>query len=79
MKPEQAFGIVLRKIRLECSMSQEQLALNCDLDRTFISLLERGQRQPSLTTIIQLAASLNISPMTLMQQTMENIDENFKD
>jgi transcriptional regulator with XRE-family HTH domain len=62
MRPEQAFGIVLRDLRQARSLSQEALALECELDRTFISLLERGLRQPSLTTILQLSAPLGVAP-----------------
>lgn len=78
MTPETAFGIVLKKLRSVSGLSQEQLALNSNLDRTFISLLERGQRQPSLTSIIMLSKSLNISPAELLTHTMEIINENKK-
>jgi len=47
-------------------MSQEALALESQLDRTFISLLERGLRQPSLTTIFQLARTLGLLPEDLV-------------
>ena len=43
MKIELIFGDVLRELRKKCKISQEKLAQECDLDRTFISLLERGQ------------------------------------
>jgi len=66
MLPEQAFGIVLRDLRRARSMSQETLALESELDRTFISLLERGLRQPSLTTILQLAGPLGVAPQDLV-------------
>ena len=56
------FGKILRKYRMSIGLSQEALALECDLDRTYISLLERGKRQPSLTTIFQLAAALEVPP-----------------
>jgi transcriptional regulator with XRE-family HTH domain len=66
MRPEEAFGVVLRNLRRERSMSQETLALESQLDRTFISLLERGLRQPSLTTLLQLSAPLGVSPESLV-------------
>lgn len=40
------FGSVLRELRTQVGLTQEQLGFECDLDRTFISLLERGLRQP---------------------------------
>ncbi len=63
---EEAFGLVLRDLRRERGMSQETLALESQLDRTFISLLERGLRQPSLTSVFQLARSLDLSPEDLV-------------
>lgn len=42
-------------------MSQDALANASDLDRTYISLLERGHRSPTLETLFSLARALNIS------------------
>jgi len=63
---QHAFGDVLRRQRVKAGYSQEQLALDCGLDRTFISLLERGLRQPTLTTLFTLAMSLGIKPSRLI-------------
>jgi DNA-binding XRE family transcriptional regulator len=52
------FGKVIRDMRIEAGMTQEQLGLEADLRRTFISLLELGQQQPTLTTLIKLARAL---------------------
>lgn len=70
MRPEQAFGVVLRALRQARSLSQETLALESELDRTFISLLERGLRQPSLTTILQLAGPLGVPPEELVAEVV---------
>lgn len=70
MRPEQAFGIVLRDLRQARSLSQEAIALESGLDRTFISLLERGRRQPSLTTILQLAGTLGVAPEDLLAEVV---------
>lgn len=75
MKPEQAFGSVLKSVRKEKGVSQENLALMSELDRTFISLLERGLRQPSLSTMLKLAESLNLPPGLLLEKTKEMLDE----
>jgi len=61
-----AFAVVLRELRKEAKLSQEQLALTADLDRTYISLLERGQRQPSIKTLFALAGVLQIPPHQLI-------------
>lgn len=60
------FGHILQKKRLEKNLSQTELAKTSGIDRTFISLLERGKRQPSLTTIFQLAQALKIKPSALI-------------
>lgn len=75
MRPEQAFGICLRELRQRQGYSQEQLAMMCDLDRTFISLLERGRRQPSLSTVLNLASALNTAPEDLIRDVRELMDE----
>ncbi|KVD93024.1 XRE family transcriptional regulator [Burkholderia stagnalis] len=56
-----AFAATLRKLRNERGMSQYTLAKVTDLDRTYISLLERGLRSPSLDTMLALARGLNVS------------------
>lgn len=72
MEIKQAFGIVLRDYRLKAGISQEKLAFDCNLDRTFISLLERGKRRPTLDTIFKIASSLAISPSKLVEE-VENL------
>jgi DNA-binding XRE family transcriptional regulator len=53
MTPEEAFGKVLRDIRQEHFLSQEELGFESGYHRTYISLLERGRKNPSLNTIFQ--------------------------
>lgn len=55
------FGKRLREVRHNQSISQEHLAELAELDRTYISLLERGLRNPTLDCIAKLARSLNTS------------------
>lgn len=66
-----AFGQVLRNHRLAAELSQEALALETDLDRTFLSMLERGKRQPSLTTLCGLAFALKIHPEKMVRETVD--------
>lgn len=61
------FGQRLRTLRLEKGLSQEALALACDLDRTYIGGVERGERNISLINIYRLARALEISPKELVQ------------
>ena len=55
------FGRVLRRLRKHSGMSQEQIGFEAGLERNFISMLELGQRQPTITTIEKLAIALQIS------------------
>lgn len=61
MTIEEAFGTVVRKLRKERFLSQEELSKISSLDRVFISQLERGKQQPTLVTIFGLACALNCS------------------
>lgn len=69
LQPTEAFGLVLRQLRLAQGLSQEKLAFEADLERNFISLLELGQRAPSLGTIFKLAKALQIKPSALVVET----------
>jgi transcriptional regulator with XRE-family HTH domain len=60
------FGQVLREQRISRQLSQEELALAADVDRTFVSQMERGIRQPTITTLMKLAGALGIQPSTLI-------------
>ncbi|MEH6421265.1 helix-turn-helix transcriptional regulator [Pseudomonas sp. CGJS7] len=61
---------VLRQVRVGRGISQEDLALESDLDRTYISVLERGLWQPTLTTPIVLAKALGGDAPGLVSQTI---------
>lgn len=69
MEPEAAFGNIIRFRREELGLTQARVAELSELDRTFISLLERGERQPSLRTIFALAHALEVSPEDLVRET----------
>lgn len=68
-----AFGKVLRKLRNEAGLSQEKLALEAELQRNYISLIELGQNQPTLTTIYKLCGALGIKTTKLMQLVDEEL------
>jgi len=65
MEPRERFALNLREVRTERKISQEELGNRTDLHRTEISLLERGQREPRLGTIVKLASALEASPEEL--------------
>ncbi len=68
MEPEVAFGKVLRVLRKQAGYSQEQLALDADLQRNYISLLERGANSASIKTLYKLATVLKVSPGKMLEQ-----------
>jgi len=66
-------GLILKSLRVNAGYTQESLALDCDLDRTFISMLERGIRQPSIMTLFTLATALNVQPSTILLAIEEDL------
>ena len=73
MTPEKAFGMVLREIRNEHSLSQEELGFESGYHRTYISLLERGKKSPSLNTVFQLGAALGVSTSEILRRTEDGV------
>ena len=61
-----ALGREIRRRRKAISLSQEQLAEQADLHRNYVGFLERGERNPSFTTVMKLARSLGVSAAELM-------------
>lgn len=69
--PEKAFGTVLREIREDCGLSQMDVHVQFDIDRTYLSAIERGIQSPTLRMIVRLANAFGISPSQMMSR-MEN-------
>lgn len=61
------FGAQVRAFRTALGLTQEQLAERADMHWTFISGVERGLRDPRLTTIGKLARALGVTPDALMR------------
>lgn len=61
-----AFGRILRRLRIEAGLTQENLGFEAGLRRTYVSILELGQQQPTLTTILKLAKALNLPARELV-------------
>jgi transcriptional regulator with XRE-family HTH domain len=72
---ERAFGRALREVRESRGVSQEQLALDANYDRTYISLLERGTRSPTLRTVVELAEVLNVQPSEIIRRMETTLAE----
>jgi len=67
IKPGEAFGRVLRTLRAERGLSQEALALEAGVQRNYVSLIERGVNQPTITIIFKLATALDMKPSQVVE------------
>ena len=67
MEPVERFADNMRKTRARRGLSQEALGQASGLHRTEISLLERGEREPRLRTIVRVARALKVAPADLLE------------
>ena len=67
-------GENVREARKRRHMSQEALALEADMKRSYLSELERGKRNPSVRALGRLAAALGIDPSDLLRRQPEGAD-----
>ncbi len=65
----QAFGLALRQFRKKAGLTQEELALEAGIERNYVSLIELGRNQPTVSVIFKLASALNIKPSKLIVAT----------
>lgn len=65
---ELAFGKVLRRRRVEAGLTQERLAHEAELQRNYVSLMERGIHQPTITTLIKLAIPLGCTAAEIVDE-----------
>lgn len=56
----------IRSLRVDRGWSQERLALECELDRTYVSAVERARWNIALSNIERLARALEVEPWTLL-------------
>ena len=66
-----SFGAVLRQRREQVGISQEELASRAGLHRTYVSLIERGQRTASIEVVRKVALALETSMTALIAATEE--------
>ncbi|WDF52325.1 helix-turn-helix transcriptional regulator [Paenibacillus sp. KACC 21273] len=74
-------GKIIKTLRIKNNMNQEDLAFACNVDRSYISMLERGLNEPSLTKIFDISKALNITPsqfvkmVELEHERMKNLED----
>ena len=61
-------GLNLKKFRLKQGLSQEALAFECGLHRTYISGVERGVRNPTVLVLEQIAMALKVPSSRLLEE-----------
>ena len=76
--PNVALGRALRGLRQAAGLSQEQLGLEAGVQRNFISLIETGQNQPTITTIFKLAGALGMKASELVAAAELEADQKVR-
>ncbi len=66
-----AFGRALQEARLKATLSQEALSLAAGYDKNYAGMLERGERQPTLETLLNMGIALGIEPEALVSRTRQ--------
>ena len=69
----QAFSAVLKARRLELGLTQEDLAGAVELDRPYITMLEAGRKQPTVSVLWRIAAGLDLSACELATRVDEQL------
>lgn len=64
-----AFGLAVRRARTNAGLSQERLAEMADVERAYMSALERGKRNPTLLTQLKIASALGVPLSSLIAET----------
>ena len=65
--PQEVFGERVRKARHKLDLSQEELAEECGLHRTYVGSVERGERNVSLLNIVAIARALRTTASALLR------------
>ncbi len=71
-----ALGEAVREARKKAGLSQEALALAADVDRAFMSALERGQRNVTLNNLLKVCRALDERPSALFKRWERIIEWN---
>lgn len=64
-----AIGESVRAARLKRGMSQEMLALEAELDRSYVGGVERGEHNLTLINLLRIAEAIGLSPSELLEKS----------
>jgi len=73
-----AFGHAIYLLRIKSSLSQEELAFRSDVGRSYVGVLERGEKEPCLGVIFRLAKALGISLLDVFTLTEQLYKDGYK-
>lgn len=68
----QEIGLIIRQVRIDKGLSQEELAFRCDLHRTYIGSIERAEKVASIITLEKVAKALDISLSEIFKKYESN-------
>jgi transcriptional regulator with XRE-family HTH domain len=75
---EKQLGQVLREVREERDISQDNLAREMNTDRTTISLIERGLHSPYIRTLMQIGAALDVRPSEIFRRLERRLGDDWR-
>ncbi|WP_353368225.1 helix-turn-helix transcriptional regulator [Brucella sp. NBRC 12951] len=67
-------GFNVKTLRENRGLSQEELGFLAGIDRTYVSGVERGLRNPTVLVLVRFAVALNVTPSLLLTDNIENSD-----
>lgn len=73
MRAREHLGIVLQQRRADLGLSQEEMAARTGFHRTYLSLLERGLKNPSLPALLRLAAGYDLAAAELLARVESRV------
>ena len=75
MSIQETCGAVIKRIRLEKGLTQEELAWKCEVDKVFIYRIESGINQPTITTLFKLSQGLEVLCSDLVKEIEKGLEE----
>ena len=72
-KAIEEFGLVIKRKRQKKNLSQDELAAKANMDRAYLSLIESGKKQPTLSTIFNICDSLEIKVSMIMAEVEKGL------
>ncbi len=72
MNLNKKIGDIVRKQRVKLGLSQQDLAGDADMERSYISALENGRKSIQVKTLVRVATALNVKPGKLLDDALKS-------